>query len=290
MGIYVKTAADEWTLLGGGGAVGIGNWSTLSEVQGTYERKSYTHDDVEWVSYTFVDDGKFRLLDDGLIEMLLVASGSMESNNSGGKGGGVVQGIEHMSSGLQDVVIAKGGGSDIQASYVYESNGEVMFAGSVGGGWGSPANSGNGGADLSGNGVFSYLYDGTKIGYGGGALAGTNDPARDYGQGDPARANSGGASTRKSPSGSGTFGADGICIIRVPKGYADNVSENFYRWNTYATVEGGVVTDVKRLPDNEPQTLGGEWLTAPDGVKPGWDYVDGVFSAPTPTEMPSYDV
>jgi hypothetical protein len=60
------------------------------------------------------------------------------------------------------------------------------------------------------------MKDGTKMGYGGGAAA-TSDPERDYGQGDPPRPNSGGASTRKSPSGQVSFGADGVFIVRVPK-------------------------------------------------------------------------
>ena len=44
--------------------------------------------------------------------------------------------------------------------------------------------------DLSGNGVFSIVKDGTQIGYGGGSAA-----TGDFGQGNPPRPNSGGAPT-----------------------------------------------------------------------------------------------
>ena len=214
-GIWVKVFPDDD---GGGGELpGIGGWADVSAVTGTGTKYEYTADGMDWSAFEWTDDGSLTIQSEGVVDMLLVASGSSESNNAGGKGGGVISGVESFYSGKQDIVIGKSGGSDVAASYIYQSNGEVDFIGTIGGGWGSPANAGNGGADLTGNGVFSRIKDGTKIGYGGGALAGTTDPDRDYGQGDPARPNSGGASTRKSPAGAASYGANGVCIIRVPR-------------------------------------------------------------------------
>ena len=265
---------------------GVGGWATIEEVSGDYTPHRYNDGPngvggTDWVAYEFTDDG-FVTNSDGLVEMLLVASGSMESNNSGGKGGGVFTGIQVMPAGQQDIVIGKGPSSDIAASYVYKDNGEVMFVGSIGGGWSQPAKSGNGGADLTGNGVFSTIADGTKVGYGGGAAAGDSDPARDYGQGNPPRPNSGGASTKVSSSGSGSYGASGVCIIRVPKEYADNVIENNYRWLNFATVENGVVTKVTKTPDNQPYKAAADEVECDANVQEGYLYENGEFTAPKP--------
>ena len=94
-------------------------------------------------------------------------------------------------------------------SLVHHRRGTISWIG-VFGDWSNPPNTGNGGMDLSGNGVNSRLKDGTQIGYGGGSAA-----TADYGQGNPPRANSGGACTNTD---SVQFGADGVCIVRVPKG------------------------------------------------------------------------
>lgn len=227
MSVYAKTA-NGWTEVGASeGLPGLGGWATIEEVSDNPTRYTYNDGSTDWVAYEWTGDGSFTIgPDNGLVEILLVASGSMESGGSGGKGGGVLTGVQLMPAGKQDIVIGLGPSTDIAASYIYESNGEVIFAGSVGGGWSNPVNSGNGGADLSGNGVFSTIKDGTKMGYGGGRGAGTSDPARDYGQGNPPRPNSGGATTANSPGGSGTYGADGVCIVRVPAEYAQNVIES----------------------------------------------------------------
>ena len=200
-----------------GGLAGVGGWATLKAVvNGT--RQDYTANGMDWVSYTFTDDGSFTTEEEGLVEMLVVASASMESNNSGAKGGGVLQGVEMVAGGQTLVEIAEKA-TDINPSLLTQSNGEVIWIGGAGD-WSSPPNTGNGGVDLSGNGVFSTIADGTKLGYGGGKAA-----TADYGQGNPPRPNSGGASTTLTTSGS-TQGADGVVIIRFPAGNTQGVIES----------------------------------------------------------------
>jgi len=202
-----------------GGLAGVGGWATLTAVVNA-TRHDYTANGMDWTSYTFTDDGKFTTEEDGLVEMLVVASASMESNNMGAKGGGVLQGVEMVAGGETNVVVAQKA-NDIQPSSLTQSNGEVIWIAGTGD-WASPPVTGNGGMDLSGNGVFSSIADGTKLGYGGGKAA-----TADYGQGDPPRPNSGGASTKVSPQGQNSKGADGVVIIRVPAGNAQGVIESF---------------------------------------------------------------
>ncbi len=192
---------------------GLGGWGTLSAVAmqgGLPETNTYTQNGMEWTSYTFTDDGTFTLSEEGLVEVLVVGSASMESNGQGGKGGGVLTGVEVMEQGQSTIAIAPGNTTNGEPSYITEPSGKVTWIAMVGD-WSNPARTGNGGMDLSGNGVFSTIEDGTTIGYGGGAAA-----TADYGQGEPPRPNSGGASTKTSSPGSSTKGAGGIVIIRVP--------------------------------------------------------------------------
>ena len=192
---------------------GLGGWATLSSVAmtgGFPETNTYTQNGMEWTSYTFTQDGSFTISEEGLVEVLIVGSAGMESNGSGGKGGGVLTGVEQMESGVCTVAIAPGNTTNGEPSYITEPSGKVTWIAMVGD-WSTPARTGNGGMDLSGNGVFSSIENGEEIGYGGGAAA-----KADYGQGNPPRPNSGGASTVTSPSGSNTKGAGGIVIIRVP--------------------------------------------------------------------------
>ena len=200
---------------------GLGGWATISSVSmtgTTPEINKYTQNGMEWTSFTFINDGSFTLSEAGLVEVLIVGSAGMESNGSGGKGGGVLSGVEVMELGESTIAIAPGNTTVGEPSYITEPSGKVTWIAMVGG-WSEPARTGNGGMDLSGNGVFSTLKDSTVIGYGGGAAA-----TADYGQGDPPRPNSGGASTKVSPSGSSTKGAGGIIIIRVPSSKTLSVS------------------------------------------------------------------
>ena len=192
---------------------GLGGWATLSAVAmqgGLPATNTYTENNMEFTSYTFTADGSFTISEEGLVEILVVGSASMESDNLGGKGGGVLTGVEVMGSGQSAVAIAPGGTTDGEPTYITESNGKVIWIASTGG-WANPAKTGNGGMDPSGNGVLSSIETGVVLGYGGGAAA-----TADYGQGNPPRDNSGGASTATSPSGSKTYGAAGVVIIRVP--------------------------------------------------------------------------
>ena len=200
---------------------GLGGWGTLSAVEmqgGLPTTNTYTQNGVEFTSYTFTQDGSFTLSEAGLIEVLVVGSASMESNGSGGKGGGVLTGVEEMELGQSTVAIAPGGTTNGEPTYITEPNGKVTWI-SMTGDWSDPARTGNGGMDASGNGVFSSIETGEEIGYGGGAAA-----TADYGQGNPPRANSGGASTKTSAPGSNTKGAGGIVIIRVPSSKTLTVS------------------------------------------------------------------
>ena len=201
-----------------GGLAGVGGWATLTAVvNGT--ANSYTANGMDWVSYTFTDDGSFTTEEDGLVEMLIVASASQESNNAGAKGGGVLLGVEMVAGGQTRVEVGKKGLNNTPSSLT-QSHGEIIWIGGTGD-WSNPPNTGNGGMDLSGNGVFSTIADGTQLGYGGGKAA-----TADYGQGDPPRPNSGGASKTFTNPGS-TKGADGVVIIRVPAGNAQGVTETF---------------------------------------------------------------
>ncbi len=192
---------------------GLGGWATLSTVEmqgGLPATNTYTENGMQWTSYSFTNDGSFTLSEEGLVDVLVVASASMESNGSGGKGGGVLTGVEVMGSGQSAVAIAPGGTTNGEPSYITEPSGKVTWI-SMTGDWSAPARTGNGGMDATGNGVFSTIETGSQIGYGGGAAA-----TADYGQGLPPRPNSGGASTKTSSSGSNTKGAGGIVVIRVP--------------------------------------------------------------------------
>ena len=214
MGVFVKTAEDGWLNLETGAEKtpeGLADWATITSAS----IAGYEYADAEgfeWISFEFTSDGCFTLEGDGLVELLLVASAGQKSGGSaGGKGGGVLVGIQEMPAGTQEVVVGNGGSVSSEPTYITEADGTISWIGVVGD-WSNPPNTGNGGMDLSGNGVNSRLKDGTQIGYGGGSAA-----TADYGQGNPPRANSGGASTNTD---SVQFGADGVCIVRVPKGNA----------------------------------------------------------------------
>ena len=200
---------------------GLGGWATLSNVEmqgGLPATNTYTQNGMEWTSYSFINDGSFTLSEEGLVDVLVVGSASQESSGVGGKGGGVLTGVEVMESGQSTVAIAPGNTTNGEPSYITEPSGKVTWI-SMAGDWSEPARTGNGGMDLSGNGVFSTIETGSAIGYGGGAAA-----TADYGQGLPPRPNSGGASTKTSPSGQTTRGAGGIVVIRVPTSKTLSVS------------------------------------------------------------------
>jgi len=75
-------------------------------------------------------------------------------------------------------------------------------------------------------------------------------------------------------------GSSGVVIVRVPAAYAQNVQETFHGWDSFALVNDGVVTEVTKVPDNEPHTLDAEWLPCAAEVQPGWSHADGEFTPP----------
>lgn len=295
-GIYTKVAdpaGDKWVEIGASapGLEGGDDWATVTSVSGTYKRPRHEYNDgvTDWVAYEFTDNGSFTIDgEEGLVEFLLVASASRNSNSSGGKGGGALEGLERIAASTTttlsvgkttDTSIGESNGST--PSRLTHANGEVLWAGDLGG-WSAPARAGNGGIQPDGSGIYSSIF-GPKRGFGGGAQANGNP----YGV-TPAVPNSGAASTNTSQAWpSGEAKNQGIVGIRVPKAYADNVQETFHGWDSFALVTDGVVTDVTRVPDNEPHTLDAEWVLCSADVQVGWDFVGGVFSEPTATEMPA---
>ena len=71
-----------------------------------------------------------------------------------------------------------------------------------------------------------------------------------------------------------------MVIIRVPKDKAQSVTENFFRWISYATVEDGVVTQVNKVADNGAYTAATDQIPCNPGVEVGYLYEDGEFVAP----------
>ena len=73
-----------------------------------------------------------------------------------------------------------------------------------------------------------------------------------------------------------------IVMVRVPAANAQNVTENFFRWISYATVENGVVTKVTKTPDNKPYTASAQEVECDASVQEGYLYENGEFAAPEP--------
>ena len=88
MGIYARHNSEWYRVDEGGSAAelpGLGGWATITDVKGKGNKYSYTDADEDWVAFEWTADGSFTIPDDALVEVLLVASASMESNNSGAK-------------------------------------------------------------------------------------------------------------------------------------------------------------------------------------------------------------
>jgi hypothetical protein len=64
------------------------------------------------------------------------------------------------------------------------------------------------------------------------------------------------------------------------------VQETFHGWDSFALVTDSVVTEVTRVPDNEPHTLDAEWVACSSEVSVGWVLVDGDFYSPDEAPEP----
>jgi hypothetical protein len=92
MGIYVKTAADEWTRLGagsgGGGELpGIGGWATITSVWNGTGAKPNRYAYGDWVAFEWAADGSVAMTA-GIVDALLVGGGMGYMSNLSNSGGG----------------------------------------------------------------------------------------------------------------------------------------------------------------------------------------------------------
>jgi hypothetical protein len=233
---------------------GVGGFATITGVTGTYTKHTYD----EWVAYEWTGDGSVTT-SGGLADILLVGGGGFGATFGGitfnGSGGHAVSGLHDLNVS-HNVVVAS-------ASNAVGDNSEL-----------GPYMA-RGGSRTDGRGAFLTSE-----------ITGISDV---YGRGSQAspRANKGEGGKN------GVNGSSGVCIIRVPKEYADNVQETFHGWDSFALVTDGVVTEVTRVPDNEPHTLDAEWVACSSEVSVGWVLVDGDFyspdEAPEPEPEPTPD-
>lgn len=248
-GVWVKV----WPDMIPPGIEGLGDWALIEEVSGTYTKHPHkAANGTDAVAYEFIDDGTVKTTD-GLVETLIVGGGG-SGDSFGGLGGAFVDGVVKVAAGANTVTVGQsvagvnnfGTDSWLGSTVAFGGRSNASHPSVVA----RKHTSSITGADVD------YCMDRngpTPANRGAGAVAGVN-----------------------------ALGSAGVVIIRVPLSHASNVTENFYRWLTYATVTDGVVTSIERVPDNEPHTLGSEWLPAHDGVQVGWSYTDGEFTPPPP--------
>ena len=259
MGIYTKVAdpaGDKWVEIGASepGIEGLGDWATITAVSGDYKKPRHEYNDgvTDWVAYEWTDDGTITT-SGGLVEALLVGGGSYRTSVPRFCGGRVNEGLlligdSHtitVGKGQQTQSATWGTGSAIsgvveQGPVPYPATGTYVSAGTAPNG-----------------GVISKIT-GSEVNYAAHSL------------GTP------GGSTATNVS----AGLDGVVVIRVPAAFAPNVQENRHGWDSFALVTDGVVTDVTRVPDNEPHTLDAEWLPCDAEVQAGWSHADGEFTPP----------
>ena len=307
-GVWVKVHPDD---AGGGELPGIGGWATVSAAGGTVEEKTYNDGNITWKVYKWTDDGTITCSEAGLVEVLAVGSGGSGTGSGtyrlGGGAGGVTQELTHLEAIENPVVVGKGknqsagdssyvgtatgvfggyGGSNSGASsgasqsatpaYVRIVPGQGNFghAGGHGGGGGAD---GEGTSTEGGPGrVINFDGDG-DVEYGrGGEPEYKSEDAPGIGQGGYAWA--GGA-------GGPYAGGDGILMVRVPQENASSVVVTAHGWASFALVNDGVVTDVVKVPDNQPVNLEADWLACPSVVSAGWGYADGEFVSPVVEEI-----
>ena len=266
MGIYTKVAdpaGAKWVEIGADesgepGLPGLGGWATIREVTGVYKPHRYNDGPggvggTDWVAYEWTDDGSITVANDGLVDFLVVGSGSQGFNSAQpGSGSMANDGIMQLKTTTNIRIGVDGPTPESWLGSIAARNLNAVNAGAAG---------------LASPEGYTSSMTGVPI---------------EYGQG--------GSRSALTP-GSGGYTAGwpkpGVVIVRVPKAYADGVAENFHGWESFALVTDGVVTEVTRVPDNEPHTLDAEWVLCSADVRVGWDFVGGVFSEPTATEMPA---
>jgi len=311
-------AGDKWIEIGASapGLPGVGGWATITAVSGTYTQPRYEYTDadgMDWIAYEWTDDGTITT-SDGLVDALIVGAGGptggplnytyMGYGGAGGVHAGAIslngnspinvqvgqptlgyntlETVSHSKVGIA-IAIAGGGG-------VSNNTADVGGDGGCGGGGTSVSTIGVG--IQGGNGGYGTRPAGG--GAGGDANGTTAGPGRQfaYTSNTPKMYAVGGSSTTPNTPNTGNGcggtmntsarqpGSSGVVIIRVPKEYAQGVAETFHGWDSFALVTDGVVTEVKRVPDNEPHTLDAEWLPCDAEVQAGWSHADGEFTPP----------
>jgi len=235
------------------GLPGLDGWATLDEVSGRFTR----HNDGDWVAYEFTDNGTIKT-SGGIVDALLVGGGSYRTSVPRFCGGRVNEGLLLIGES-HTITVGKGQrtqsatwGSGSAISGVVEQ-GPVPYpatGGFVGAGPSTTVNNGGIPSSITGSEV---IYAAHSLGTPGGSTA-TN----------------------------ASVGLDGVVVIRVPKEYADNVTENYFRWLNFATVENGVVTSVNKTPDNIPYTTAVDEIPCGPEVAEGWNYDGSEFVAPEP--------
>jgi len=275
MGIWTKVADDggKWVEIGassGGGELpGLGGWATITAVSGDYKNPRHEYNDgvTDWVAYEWTDDGTLTTTD-GLLDMLLVSGGGAGSSNSThsvyGTCGRVEQGINYLSGTQHDVKVGAGGQWAVMNGRSYPSSCGPHAATFVG--YGQPT---------YGSGATDPSVDINPAGI----RSSITGPDTEYAPGNTASSTHGhvvgqpGRDTDRN-------GFRGVVIVRVPAANAQSVAENFHGWDSFALVTDGVVTEVTKVPDNEPHTLDAEWLPCAAEVQPGWSHADGEFTPP----------
>jgi len=284
-GVWVKVSG-VWKQVASDGLTGLGGWATITAVSGTYTKHSYNDGVMDWVAYEWTDDGTITT-SGGLVDALVVGGGSQGGGSGNGGGGGsatagviataateqVSVSTKNISSGnvadnrsIFGQLIAGPGVDNTIPSNVGGPFGGMQAGYNAGGGGGAL---GDGGSDgTPGRGLISSIRDGNPVEYGRGGAGKT------FIVGEP-DANTGGGGD-----GNNYEGADGVVIVRVPAANAQGVAETFHGWDSFALVTDGVVTEVTKVPDNEPHTLDAEWLPCPADVQAGWSHADGEFTPP----------
>jgi len=261
MPIYTKVADDggKWVEIGAGesGLPGVGGWATITAVSGVYTNPRYEYKDADgtdWVVYEFTDNGTITT-SGGIVDALLVGGGSYRTASARFCSGRVNEGFLLIGE-FHTITVGKGQqtqsptwGSGSAISGVVEQ-GPAPYPGT--GGFVGAGTAPNGG-------VISKITE-SEVNYAAHSL------------GTP------GGSTATNAS----VGLDGVVVIRVPKEYADNVTENYFRWLNFATVENGVVTSVNKTPDNIPYTTAVDEIPCGPEVAEGWNYDGSEFVAPEP--------
>ena len=280
---------------------GIGGWADIEEVSGTYTKHVYE----DWVAYQWTADTGYIKTTEGLIDLLIVNSGCMYNASRpdiSSRGGAAERAVRFVEQKQYDIQVGKPSNTTWDGPQWFSRFGD-LFLGNVTNGMNNGDAQPSSNVVINGAGVgqrtagLGIMDDitGEYLGYGGGGgnngtgQAGYKECEYDivYGGGINPRPNSGGAAGQgKNPSHgitSNRAGAWGTVVIRVPAANAQNVTENFFRWISYATVENGVVTKVTKSPDNKPYTVSTNEIECDDPlVEEGYLYENGEFTAPEP--------